>query len=277
MGFLSSLTGSNQKEALWEQAQNDLRAAKKYGNSLKSAYGTLADQQVLGQQAILDSYDSAFDANNQGYEGALSYLTPYIDSGRDASNLYYDALGLNGNDAQNTFYQNEQDSAGFQAGLSAGVDDLMSRYNATSTGRVGEDGLARSGRVLKGLQGYGNRYLNDYVNAKLDRLYGQQNLGYNAAQRAANLTSDYWKNTGNLNLAQGEAQNAYYTVPAETRAQGDLGAAGALYQGQQAYNSGIAGGRIAKSNATNNLVTQGLSLLTSPIKPNSLLGSFGVL
>lgn len=272
MGFFSSLTGSSQKRALWQKAQSDLAAGKKLGESISGAYDGLADEQTKGQQAILDSFGGAFDANTQGYEGALGFLNPYLTGGQGANTQYLDALGVNGNDAQNAFYQNEQDSAGFQAGLGAGVDDLMARYAATNTGRVGEDGLARSGRVLKGLQGYGNRYLNDYVNSKLNHLSGLQGQGYNAAQNAANLTSNYYGNLGNLGLAQGQAQNQYYALPAGTRAQGQLGAANALYQGQTNYNNGIAEGSLAKANATNNLFSQGLSLLTSPIKQNSFLG-----
>lgn len=263
MGFFSDLTGSSAKKALWTQAEKNLTASKQYGNSYANSHNQLSEAQTQGQQAILDSFDNAYNTNEQGYNEALNYYAPFIDQGEDASRVYRDALGLNGDGSQNEFYDNEQNSAGFQSGLNAGIGALMAKYAATNTARIGEDGLPRSGRVLKGLQEHGNRYLGDYIGNKLSHLNSLQGQGYNAAQGAANLTSNYYGNQGNLNLAQGQAENQYHTIPAETISQGQLGKAQALYQGQTNYNNGIAQGQITKSNATNNLVTQGLNLASA--------------
>lgn len=262
MGFFSDLTGSSQKKALKRKALDDLVASQTYGKRYDRAHNELADQQTLGQQAIIDSFGDAFDTQEQGYNQALNYYDPFIQDGGRATDLYFDALGINGDQAQNEFYQNEMNSPGFQEGLNTGVDALMSRYAATNTGRVGPDGLPRSGRVLKALQRHGNQYLNNHVGQKLGHLASLQGQGYNASQHAAGLTTDYFKNKGNLNLGYGQARNEYYTVPANTRYQGKLGKAQALFQGQTGYNSGIAQSKIAKANATNNLFTQGLSLGT---------------
>lgn len=260
MGFFSDITGSSSKKALFKKADDDLRAAQALGGSVNNAYNQFGDAQELGLQTVVDSYGNAQQRQLEGYDQALGYFNPYIESGQHSSRQYGDALGLHGDAAQNEFYQNEQNSAGFQAGLDAGVDSLMRRFGATDTARLGADGLPRSGRVLKSLQDYGNRYTTDYINNKLRHLSGLQNQGFDASGRAASITGNHYNNQANLELGLGQAQNEYYQAPAQSRLQGELGRAQALYQGQTGHNSTIAQGKIAKSNATNNLFTQGLNL-----------------
>jgi hypothetical protein len=260
MGFFSDITGKSAKKALFRKADDDLRAARALGGAINTAYDSFSDAQEQGLGHVVDSYDDARKRQAEGYDQTLGYYNPFIENGALASEQYYNGLGINGDEAQNTFYNNEQNSAGFQSGLDAGVDSLMRRFGATDTARLGADGLPRSGRVLKSLQDYGNRYTTDYINNKLAHLNGLNNQGYDASGRAASITGNYYDNQANLDLGQGQAENQYYQAPAQSRLQGKLGQAQTVYQGQTGYNSGIAQGKIAKSNATNNLFTQGLNL-----------------
>lgn len=263
MGFLDDITGKTAEKAIQQKGIADQAAYKQFGTTSRNAFNNLADQQAIGQQAIVDSYDNAQGTLQTGFNSALDYFQPYIDGGQGASQRYNDALGVNGYDAQSQFINEEQSSPAFQAGLSAGVDDLMSRFAATNTGRVEADGLPRSGRVLKSLQGFGNRYLSDHINDRLTHLNTLNGQGFNASQGAANLTTNYANNQGNIDLGRGQAVNQSYALPASTRQQGQLTQAQANLNGALGFNNGNAQGDIAGANGINNLVTQGLNFASS--------------
>jgi len=115
-----------------------------------------------------------------GLQDTAAYYDPYISQGLDASQLYGDALGLNGLESQQGFYDGFQNDPGFQASL----DQALNSVERSASARGG----LFSGRTQKSLFDKGQAaQLGAYQN-RLNHLRGLQGSGQQASSQLGNLT-----------------------------------------------------------------------------------------
>ncbi len=179
------------------------------------ASGKRAANDAAAAQAgyINSGYDKAETASNAGYDRANGYISPYIESGRQASKTYNNALGLNGQagyaDAMGTY---NAFAAPEQEATRNALSNQFRQYNAGRTGGGFSGGaMLASGRVAA------DRYAQSRNNW-LGLINGQQQQGWQASQTGANLASqqgnqqaDYaiGRNTGLANTEAQRIQNNY--------------------------------------------------------------------
>lgn len=141
---------------------------------------------VRGQNALLDAYNSAND-----------YLDPYYQTGVDANSQTRAALGLDGADAQQAFYDNFRDDPGFAESLAAG-QQAIERSAAARGGLMG-------GGTAKDLYSHGQQARLGAYQDRLNRLDGLSNRGYGAASQMGQLNAA--KGNALLNIAQSRGDN----------------------------------------------------------------------
>jgi hypothetical protein len=112
------------------------------------------------------------------FQESKNLLLPYTPGSQEALTQYGNAVGVNGGDAQQQYYQNFQADPGFQTSLNSSLDETMKRYSIM--GRTG-GGLANS--LLKTGQ---NALLGAY-DKRLSQLGGLVDTGRGAASTIAGL------------------------------------------------------------------------------------------
>lgn len=158
---------------------------------------------------------------------SVGYLRPYSQTGVTANTTLSDALGLNGRDAQSSYYDNFQTDPGYLATRDAGISGIES--NRASSG------LLRSGGTLKALQDYGMRLMQGQYQDRLNKIAGLNTQGQNAAAQEGQFTTTAGNEMATLKANQGTAL-----------ASGVVGAANANTAGTQnmlnmaGYGAGIA-------------------------------------
>lgn len=207
-GFLSSLSGGNQRRALRHATQ--------------AASGSL----TTGRNEALQEIDTGLDRS-------LDFLAPSREGGLGALTQYLDAVGVNGQPAQQTYFDNFQNDPGYQAELGARLDAI----DRTGAAR----GQSLSGRTLSALADEGQRFQRSAFNDRLDRLSGLSSLGQNAAGQSAGLTTNAFNQRADLDygFAQQKANlhTGYGNAAAGTYSQGanniigGLGSLGKLAMG----------------------------------------------
>lgn len=129
--------------------------------------------------------------------GAYDQLNNLAGQYRQGSNLYLNALGVNGADAARTAQESFTTSPGYQAGIDAGIDVLNRRRAA--------GGMLSSGNADVDALTYGQNQQNQQYNSWLDRLSGINNNALSATgTTAAGQAGGY---TNLSNLYQTDAQN----------------------------------------------------------------------
>lgn len=119
--------------------------------------------------------------DSQGYYGkAYDLYSPYAQSGQQASTMYNNALGINGQAAQQQFMNNYASSDPFrQANADYTTNTLLRNYRANGLLDSGASQLATArANLQQGSQDY-NNYLN--------RLQGVGQTGYNATSSQAGI------------------------------------------------------------------------------------------
>jgi hypothetical protein len=124
MGFFGSFFGSDQRK--------DLRHANKKATA-----------------ALEEGYDSAYG----DYSGAVESFQPYADQGRQFQDIYADALGLNGPEAQQRANELISSNPAFQGGVATDSNAMARALNARGQLGGGKAQLANA-RVLQ--SNYGN-------------------------------------------------------------------------------------------------------------------------
>lgn len=174
-----------------------------------------------GEQRASGALGTGFTGLTGDYSSALSELSPYADSGKAASGLYSDALGLNGAEGNARATGAYSASPGYQYGVDQALQAL--ERSASSRGMLAGGGT--SSDILNTIYGRANA---DY-GSWLDRLSGQQTLGANAAGSRANILTNegnaryqYGSDLGNLyntsELGQAGAQADYLKSKDQTGA-----------------------------------------------------------
>ncbi len=155
MGFLDKVFGT-------AGGNDDLR----YGNQQANKYFDIG----LGQYQ---------DQILKGVDQAEEYLSPYIDQGLDATNIYADAIGINGVDDQQAYFDAFQNDPGLQASL----DKALGQTERSAAARGG----LFSGRLAQSLfnQAQGAQY--GAFTDRLNRLSALSNTGREGASQMGSL------------------------------------------------------------------------------------------
>lgn len=132
------------------------------------------------------------------YNEAKAIQQPFYDTGVNALGTYGDALGLNGQGAQQSFYDNYVTSPDVQFRLGQGIKAIDNSYAARSGGTP-------SGGLLKALTNYGTGVATQDLNNYLTRLSGVAGSGQNAANAITGARYNSAGLTTNANTAQGVA------------------------------------------------------------------------
>lgn len=195
MGLLQDFLGKSQQEDL-------ARAKAESASFLNQALGdyTTTQKDYLGQAL-----------------GQFNGLQPFVDSGTGSIRLLSDALGVNGAGPQSAFYNSFQTDPGFMASQQAGIDAL----DKSAASR----GLLRSGGQQRDLFSFGQRFLSDAFNNRINQLFGlgQQGgqIGMGVAGAKSGLLSGTGSDIANAQLGVGQlmANNAtnYGNAMAQSR------------------------------------------------------------
>lgn len=183
-------------------------------NSAKKA----AKQQTKAQQAALAEQRRQYDENK-------ALLTPFITPGQNALATYSNAVGLNGRDAQQAFYNDFEFDPGFNTALDDALSDTSKRY--AIYGDVG-------GGLAKDLLKTGQSARMSAYDKRLAQIGGIADSGRSAA---GSLSS--------AGQANANAQSGILSNIGATQAQGTMNASNALVGGignfanAFAYGNGI--------------------------------------
>lgn len=212
------------------------------GKSAKRAYQFLGQQIQRGADTYTDYANRGIDEQRGALSSALDYLDPAAQTGDNARNVLASLFGANGPDASQGAIQSILSNPAYQFRLGEGLKALD--RSATSRGNL------YSGSTMKAAQRYGEGLASDEINRSSDVLMKLLGYGQQAGGQAAQANLGTGTNIANMLTGIGDAQR-----------QGIVGNA-----------SSYASGKIAQSNASNNLLSQGIGLLTAPLSGGSILG-----
>lgn len=194
-----------------------------------AALGASAAKKAGKAQAA--AADRAAQLQHEQYLQTRTDLQPYRDLGTGSIGLYNDSLGLNGAQGNTRAVNAFQVGPGYQFALGEGVK-AMDRSAASRGGLF-------SGAYSKELTRYGQGVANQEYGNWQNRLFGNVQLGQNAAAQ-----------TGNLGARAAEAQGNYLTDAAAARAAGSIGSANAWLGGLTGL-AGVAGDYLGRQQAQN--------------------------
>ena len=173
---------------------------------------------TVGEQAA----QNAANAQVTGYKNAIGLQQPIMQQGLAANTLYGNAVGANGQQAQQQYYNNFQNDPGYLATLNQGI-------KAVDQGAAGIGGY-NSGGTLKALMGWGQQQQQQQYLQRLGQLNTLGNQGIGAAG-----------NIGNADIGIGGAKAGGILGAANAQIGGIQGVAQANAYGQTAMNQGITG------------------------------------
>lgn len=201
MSFLGSLTGSSQRK--------DLRVAQTNANA---------------------ALDKGYADSMARYDQAAGLYDPYAQQGRQANDFYYNALGLNGAEAQTGAVDTLTSNPLFQGQLGQESNALAKLLNARGASGGGLANIAAQ-RVFQ--QSAGN-WLDRYRDA------GQQ--GFQATNAQANIRAGQGDAAYGYGATKAGNQINFGNALAETRNVGVNNLIGLIGAGANAYNSLYNGG-----------------------------------
>jgi hypothetical protein len=156
-----------------------------------SALGT-----YFGAQTSANAARQSAALQQQRFNQAASYQQPYIESGQNALNQYYNATGVNGAPAQQAYYDSFQNNPGFQSSVNYGLQQLQASNAAK--------GMGLSGNTLAALQDYSQHALSQEYQARLEDLLKGAQLGANSANALTSAATSSAATQGNYNLQSGQ-------------------------------------------------------------------------
>ena len=192
-----------------------------------NAAGAARRSAAIGSQAAQD----AAAAQVKGYKNAIGLQQPIMQQGLAANTLYGNAIGANGQQAQQGFYNNFQNDPGYLATLNQGIKSVQQGGLGIggASGGAGT-GQYNSGGTLKALMGWGQQQQEGQYSQRLGQLntLGQQGIG-----AAGNI--------GNADIGIGGANAGGILGAANAQIGGIQGVAQAQNYGTGAMNEGITG------------------------------------
>lgn len=183
---------------------------------------------LFGSNKAAKAQKQAAAAQQRQYEESKNLLLPYTQGTAEAQQMYGNAIGVNGKDAQAKYYEDFQADPGFQTSLDNALDTTMKRYSIM--GRTG-GGLANS--LLKTGQ---NALLGAY-NTRLSQLGGFADAGRAAASNIASIGQQTAAGVS-ANLANAGQLQGAGIVNAGNALTGGL----QNYVGMNLYQQGLAAG-----------------------------------
>ena len=178
--------------------------------SAKAAKAAAAQQEA--------QYRKGLGAVNEGYDAALGFLEPYVQSGQTGIDYLMDILGANGASGQGAALDRYKGSPS-----SALLEDVLSEVTRrTGSEYAGAGGYRSGGRMEDLSRRLSDVRLNDYY--KHENLIGETaRMGQNAGTNAATMSANRGTALADLHRGIGDV-----------RASGTVGAANARTGGMQA-------------------------------------------
>jgi hypothetical protein len=187
-----------------------------------------AGASIYGANKAADGAKAGAKAQARQFEESKKMLAPYTGAGENALKQYETAIGLQGRDAQQQFYDDFQHDPGFETSLNNALSETMKRYSIL--GNTG-GGLANS--LLKTGQ---NAIYGQYQN-RLSQLGGLVDTGRSAATSLVGAGQQSAQAQGNL-LAQAGLYQGQGIMGAGNALSGGLGNLAGLGQYQQGMVAG---------------------------------------
>ena len=131
---------------------------------------------------ITRALDDGREYITSGRDNALAAYQPFAQSGTQGFNLYADATGANGLDAQQTAFQNFESNPFLQYANQNTGDAIRNTFRAYNARGLGDSGVNREA-VGQVAGNFARQDINDYLN----RLSGLGNTGLGAAGAQANI------------------------------------------------------------------------------------------
>jgi hypothetical protein len=156
----------------------------------------LSQANALAQQRITGGLADYTNTSKDYLDKSLAFLQPGVESGNQTLKLLGDILGINGREAQSSYFSNFQNDPGFNATLDAGVQAA----DRSAAAR----GLSRSGGQQRSLFDFGQRLQNDFFNQRTNNLFGLMGVGQNAANTSAALTSNTGQGIADAQFGTGQ-------------------------------------------------------------------------
>jgi hypothetical protein len=189
----------------------------------KAAKGAKAGAAAIAKQ----------NAKNEGY------LRPYMSAGENALGKYNTALGLEGREAQQKFYDEFEHDPGWEAANKAGADTVDDRYRLSGSS---------GGNVRAALYDYGQRNLLSAYQTRLSQLGGLVDTGRSAATSLVGANSQGAAQQGGLLSQAGLLQGQGITGAGQALA-GGLSNLGQYNMQQQYLAAGLNPGSLTANNA----------------------------
>jgi hypothetical protein len=168
--------------------------------------------------AQVAGYNNGIQSINDHSSSAKNYLTPYQNRGDAAYRQYTDALGVNGQDAQQSYWNT------YQADPQRGYDE--DRAVDAAQRRASSMGLGNSGFAAKARHRVGMEAGRSYTMDRLNRLQGLGAQGLGVANQLSNIDMNTGQQLANLYTGRGNAEAGSL-----------IGQAGT---GNTAFNNGLA-------------------------------------
>lgn len=135
-----------------------------------------AGASMYGASKAAEGQEKAARVNAKQYAETKAMLSPYTKAGENALGKYNTALGLEGREAQQQFYDEFEHDPGWEAANKAGADTVDDRYRLSGSS---------GGNVRAALYDYGQRNLLSAYQTRLSQLGGLVDTGRGAASALA--------------------------------------------------------------------------------------------
>lgn len=168
-----------------------------FGNSSGNEDRRLGEQQARHLREVgLNRYTNTL---GDYLDQTMGYINPIIEQGQQSNSLLADFLNLNGQEAQQTAYNNYSEGPAWEFELNNRIDALD--RSATSRGQL------FSGRQMEAVADEGQKFQRGVLNDYLNRLTQQGQQGQQASSQGANYTYNTGQNIGNAQFGVSQ-QNA---------------------------------------------------------------------
>jgi len=193
-----------------------------------------AGASIYGANKAAKGAKQAAKIQAQQYQETKDLLSPYTSAGSSALGKYNTAIGLNGREQQQQFYDEFEHDPGWEAANQAGADTVDDRYRLSGSS---------GGNMRAALYDYGQRNLLSAYQTRLSQLGGLVDTGRSAASALAGYGQQSAQAQGNLLSNAGLLQGQGITGAGQALAGGlsNLGQYNMWQQGMQAgYTPGTA-------------------------------------
>lgn len=148
-----------------------------------------AGAQMYGASKAAKASKAAANVQAKQYAETKAMLSPYTSAGESALSRYNTAIGLNGREQQQQFYDEFEHDPGWEAANKAGLNSVDDRYRLSGSS---------GGNMRAALYDYGQRNLLSAYNTRLSQLGGLVDTGRSAASALAGYGQQSAQAQGNL-------------------------------------------------------------------------------